>query len=127
MFKTKKNMIILKKAMIFSLLFIALSCAEDCKFNSIITESLPDGTVGNEYYYQIELETSCSAPYRKIEVKSGDLPPGITLETSGEFKGIPTQAGTYTFSITARVCFGSNAFEYIDCKDRTKEFTIKIN
>ncbi|ROL62232.1 hypothetical protein D9V86_01750 [Bacteroidetes/Chlorobi group bacterium ChocPot_Mid] len=127
MFKSKKNMTLFKNAMIFSLLFIILSCAEDCKFNSISTESLPDGTVGTEYYFRIELETSCSAPYRKIEVKNGDLPPGITLDTSGEFTGIPTQAGTYTFTITARVCFGSNGFEYIDCRDKTKEFTIKIN
>lgn len=126
MFTNKKNIAILRYAMLITLLLFSFSCAEDCKFNSIITESLPDGIVGTEYYYRIELENSCSAPYRKIELKSGELPPGITLETSGEFIGTPTQIGTYTFVIKARVCFGSNGFEYIDCMDKTKEFTIKI-
>ncbi|MFH1050355.1 MAG: putative Ig domain-containing protein [bacterium] len=109
------------------LTFLAVSCSEDCKFNSIVTDALPDGTAGTEYYYKIELETSCSAPFRSFEITDGNLPKGITLETSGELMGIPTEKDTTTFKIKVRVCFSSNGFDWVDCTDKTKEFTLIIN
>jgi len=122
----KKNIILLKFGLFFIISILTVSCGEDCKFNSILTDTLPDGTVGEKYYYKIELGTSCSAPYKKVELSEGDLPKGLILETSGELVDTPTVAGIYTFKIKARICFGSNGFEYIDCTDKTKELTLKI-
>ncbi len=124
---SKKNIMKLKYGLIFLLAIFTISCADDCKFNSIVTDTLPDGTNGTEYYYKLELDMSCSAPFRSFEITDGDIPKGMTLETSGELMGAPTEAGTFTFKIKARVCFGSSAYGYIDCTDKTKEFSLKIN
>jgi len=124
---SKENIIRLKFGLLLLSVILLVSCAEECKFDTIVTETLPDGSVGIEYYKRIEIETSCSAPYRKFEKIGGELPEGLTLETTGELKGTPIKAGVDTFKINIRVCFGSNGFEYVDCVDKTKEYVLRIN
>ncbi len=62
---------------------------------SITTEALPTGTVGEEYH--AELESSCGGDAWLI--KSGDLPPGISLTGNGVLSGTPTHPGNFTFTI----------------------------
>jgi hypothetical protein len=61
----------------------------------IITESLPNGRVGDEYSFTLEVEGDAD----EFRVVSGNLPPGIQLVDSGVLIGTPTLAGTYTFTI----------------------------
>ena len=65
---------------------------------SITTTSLPNGSVGTSYN-QTLLATGGIAPY-VFQDLAGGLPPGILLNGSdGELTGIPTMAGSYTFSV----------------------------
>ena len=120
--------LILVVVLVFSIASLAMftSCGKSCSFSSIKTTAIPDGVMGKEYYYKLEIETSCSPSNRSITLNSGSLPPGITLEASGEFMGTPTQVGSYTFTLDAKVCFSTNGFEYTDCSTKSKQFTMVI-
>ncbi len=106
--------------------FFFVSCGEDCKFNAITNESLQDGIVGQEYNEQLYYDISCSYASKSVELVKGELPPGIELQGDGKFSGIPTEAGEFAFTVKMRICFSSNGYQYTDCTDRTKEFTITI-
>ena len=77
--------------------WLALMGCDDHEDLMIITESLPNGRVGEAYSFAIEVEGDAD----EFLVVSGDLPPGIELVDSGVLLGTPTLAGTYTFSIEA--------------------------
>ena len=62
---------------------------------AILTDSLPDGVVGQPYSFQ--LEGDCGD--RKWSLVSGTLPPGISLDQNGRLRGTPTLEGTYVFTI----------------------------
>jgi hypothetical protein len=65
----------------------------------IALSSLPDGQVGQ--FYSQSVVASPDGNY-KYAVTNGELPPGLKLNgASGLIKGYPTQAGTYTFTISA--------------------------
>ena len=59
---------------------------------------LPDAaTVGEEYNYVLRVSGVVPA---KWEIVKGSMPPGIDLgQTSGLFFGLPTEAGTYAFTV----------------------------
>jgi hypothetical protein len=59
---------------------------------------LPNGIVGSDYPPQIFTATGGNAPY--TFQASGTLPGGLTF-AGGEISGIPTTAGTFTFTVTA--------------------------
>jgi len=126
MCECKKNFKIVGAFFSITLIMFLVSCGEDCKFNSIKSEALPDAVVGQEYYHKIEIETSCTPASSSVEKTDGSLPKGITLEGTGELMGIPTEAGTDTFTVNVRICFGTNGFEYTDCTDKTKVFSLKV-
>ena len=66
----------------------------------IITENLPDGTVG-EFYSQTLEATGGTPPY-SWSISAGNLPDGLSLnESSGNISGTPTVAGQFNF--TAKV------------------------
>jgi biotin carboxylase len=111
---------------LFILSIFVMACSEDCEYNSIITEELPEAKVGESYSYKIELSTTCTPANRKVELLSGVLPDGITLEADGEITGTAKIAGTYPITVKARVCFGSSGFEYTDCSEKTKAFEFKV-
>ena len=46
-------------------------------------------------------QEGADAPAIVWALHAGTLPPGLTLGAEGQLKGIPTQAGTYTFTIRA--------------------------
>src|SRR5262245_23879636 len=60
----------------------------------ILTDSLPDGTVGTPYSQTFQSAGTSTAPYT-WSLASGTLPPGLTLLPSGVLSGIPTTAGTF--------------------------------
>ena len=64
---------------------------------SIITDSLPGGTVDTAYSQTL---TATGAPIT-WSVESGDLPDGLTLSEDGVISGTPTESGTFTFTVKA--------------------------
>ena len=61
----------------------------------IATRALPDGVVGVAYSF--ELDSHCGGDGWFLD--SGTLPPGIGLRDDGTLRGVPTQAGTFLFTI----------------------------
>lgn len=57
---------------------------------------------------------------KHYEITAGDLPEGLVLEETGALVGIPTKAGTYTFSVTVT---DSATVQNTD----THEYTVRIN
>ncbi len=73
-------------------------------FLSISTTSLDNGNIGRTYSGSIvNSGTSSTSSYI---LKSGDLPPGLTLGET--LSGTPTTAGTYTFTITGKTFLSSD-------------------
>jgi uncharacterized protein (TIGR03437 family) len=60
--------------------------------------SFPNGIVGSDYPLQILAVSGGVAPY-KFAVTSGALPDGLSF-ADGQFGGIPTSAGSFSFGIT---------------------------
>jgi hypothetical protein len=61
-----------------------------------------DGTVGDPYTW-----TATAGPASTYTwTSTGTLPPGLSFDAGGTLSGTPTQAGTYTFSVTATDIYG---------------------
>lgn len=60
---------------------------------------LPQGTEGQPYSYQVQ--TSGGVAPVSFSLAFGTLPPGLTLNPAGLISGLPTTAGTYSFTVTA--------------------------
>jgi hypothetical protein len=76
----------------------------------VIDEPLPTGVVGQPYSYQVK--SSGGNPPYEYTIKSGSLPPGITMSLSGAMSGTPTQAGSWSFYIEGSYQFGSSPRKY---------------
>jgi hypothetical protein len=68
--------------------------SEPLRFTSSV---LDFGTVGLEYGFT--LQASGGAPPYRFGLKSGSLPPGISLAAEGRLRGVPTTASTYRFEL----------------------------
>jgi Putative Ig domain len=73
---------------------VAESGCSDCSLR-VSTRMLPDATVGIRY--DVPLTSNCGGDAWFLQ--TGTLPPGIGLQEDGELAGIPTLAGTYTFTV----------------------------
>ena len=74
--------------------------------------TLPDAPVFMEYQAQTLTTEGGAAPY-KYKVTAGALPRGILLSEAGQLTGVPQDAGTFTFTITASdaaQCSGTKAY-----------------
>ena len=81
---------------------------------TIITDALPDGTVGTPYSQRLFANGTEPITWRVV---AGELPKGLDLnETTGEISGTPTAAGTASFTVKATNSAGSD----------TKELSITI-
>ena len=60
-----------------------------------------NGTVGTAYTKQLTAATGGTPAYTYTLAAVSTLPPGLTLSSAGLLGGVPTQAGTYNFSVTA--------------------------
>jgi large repetitive protein len=80
----------------FGLALLAAGCVSPVE---ITPADLPDGAVGVTYAAQLYASTENAVDWR---VGDGQLPPGIALNRSaGRLAGMPSQAGTYSFTIVA--------------------------
>lgn len=76
----------------------------------IVTATAPDGVVNIDYEFTIP---TSGAAVSGFTVNSGNIPPGLTLSSSGVLSGIPTLAGQYTFTVTAVGVDGSTSSKAI--------------
>ena len=82
----------------------------------LTTSPLQSGQVGVYYSNQLSA-VSCSGNFNWT-VNSGALPPGLTLYSPGALNGMPTNSGTFSF--TVHVTDGSSAFT-------NQNFSLTIN
>jgi photosystem II stability/assembly factor-like uncharacterized protein len=64
---------------------------------TIVTDQLPDGTVGVPYGSALEASGSIE-PYDWLMIE-GNLPPGLTMAGSGLIGGVPTTPGMYSIKV----------------------------
>lgn len=65
----------------------------------LVTSSpLPPGVVGEAYSLQFQADGG--TPTYQWRVVEGTPPEGLVLSAAGQLRGIPTQAGTFTFEVT---------------------------
>ncbi|MBA7519177.1 hypothetical protein ES705_11252 [subsurface metagenome] len=75
-----------------------------CPF-TIITDSLPEATVG--YRYREKLSSSGGTPPINWTVSSGSLPSDLSLGSDGVISGTPIEIGNYSFTVEAVEKFGA--------------------
>lgn len=75
----------------------------------IVTEALPEGTVGVVYRQQL---TASGFPLPTFTVTEGSLPQGVTLSAEGVLAGTPTVAEDTEFTVTATNAAGTATREY---------------
>jgi hypothetical protein len=73
----------------------------------ITTSSLPQGQQGEPYSAGFTA-TGGTQPY-SWSITGGKLPPGVTLNTSGDLSGSPTTVGTFNFTVTVTDAKGNTA------------------
>lgn len=61
---------------------------------------LPNGFLGQAYYYQLGTPQQGTPPWRFRSVR-GSLPPGIALDPPGVLGGMPTAPGEFHFTLEA--------------------------
>ncbi|MBR1486672.1 MAG: putative Ig domain-containing protein, partial [Synergistaceae bacterium] len=83
---------------------------------TISTSKLTDGEIEEEY--SAELKISGTEP---INLSVEGLPAGLSMNSSGEFSGTPTVAGTFTMKVTA-----TNIFTELSKTTVTKNVKLKI-
>ncbi len=81
--------------LICTLLLVGLAGCDDREDLVILTEQLPNGRVSVAYGFVLEVEGDAD----EFLLVSGTLPPGISFTSDGEFDGIPTDAGSFTFTV----------------------------
>jgi hypothetical protein len=83
---------------------------------SFTTSTLPGGSIGVPYTATLQTQNSQSVV--TFQLLSGQLPPGLSLNTtSGVISGTPTQNGANTFTIRAT---DSSPLQFLDAGKRTR-------
>lgn len=86
----------------------------------IVTESVPNGVKYVPYSVMVQTNNHDDASKVTFSVDAGSLPKGVSLnENTGEIYGVPTETGTYKFSIKA-------SFSAEGVSDSVKEYTIEV-
>ena len=65
---------------------------------SITSSILPDATVGTTYTTTLTA-TGANPPFQWTLLPDVITPPGLTLSSDGTYHGVPTQQGTYSFTL----------------------------
>ena len=82
-----------------------------CEPITLSPSTLPNGTIGAAYNETIT--ATGGTPTYTFDVVSGSLPPGLSLSLTGALTGVPTTAGSFTFTVRAtdaNQCFGSRVY-----------------
>ncbi|MDI6767700.1 MAG: putative Ig domain-containing protein [Bacteroidota bacterium] len=83
----------------------------DCPTITVSPSSLPNGSCGSFYSENVNASGG-SAPYN-FSLASGNLPPGLSLSSSGSLFGTPSMGGIYNFSLRAtdmQACTGDKNY-----------------
>jgi hypothetical protein len=93
---------------------------------SIQNQSVPAGTIGQQYSQTLTAETITSTNPRQgapaaatWSVQSGSLPTGVNLSSAGALSGTPTTEGSYTFVVRATGGGGASDTETLTINVRT--------
>jgi hypothetical protein len=78
--------------------FATAAAAQDCSTLTILTESIPQSTVGVPFNFQIEA-IGGTGPYH-FTAFDGELPAGLHLTGSGKIVGKPREVADTTFFVT---------------------------
>ncbi|MBS1790829.1 MAG: putative Ig domain-containing protein [Acidobacteria bacterium] len=84
-----------------------------CSLITVNPATLPSGVVGTNYSQNLTA-VGGNAPYSFTF--SGTLPAGLTLSNEGLLSGLPTQTGTFNFTVTATdtsSCTGSRSYSVV--------------
>jgi hypothetical protein len=65
---------------------------------SVTSSNLPDATVGTSYTTTLTA-TGANPPFQWTLLPDVTAPPGLSLSADGTYKGVPTVAGTYSFTL----------------------------
>lgn len=77
---------------------------------NITVSSLPNGAEGVNYRFEVP---TTGSPLASMVVLSGNVPPGLTLDSAGLLSGKPTVAGQYSFVVKATGVDGSEAVKML--------------
>ncbi len=69
-----------------------------CVMEIVTASELPDGTLGLVYAVPL-VQQPAEVSSENWTLVSGSLPPGITLAANGSLTGIPTEAGSFSFTL----------------------------
>jgi len=64
-----------------------------------ITGDAPGGSVGQAYNFSYTVTGGTGA--KRVTLRSGTLPPGVTLSQTGVLSGTPTESGSFSFVVRA--------------------------
>jgi len=81
------------RALVFAVACAVLAGCSDCTL-SVTTNTLPDAVVG--VFYAANLHSHCGGD---DWFTTDSLPPGISLNSDGELRGVPTVAGLFSFTV----------------------------
>jgi hypothetical protein len=76
---------------------------------TINPSSLPDGVEGQSQDIQFSASGGAGGPYVFSVIDTQDLPPGMGMSSTGEYKGVPTTPGTFDFDIRVTDNAGNTA------------------
>lgn len=111
---------------IYSDSFTVPNSGGSSKIPEIKTKSLPNGVVGESYYYKLE----CSDPDATFSLLRSSLPDGLALTQHGEIEGVPQKAGMWYVVITATPEAGAEyaataEYEFV-IEEEAGEYTLEI-
>lgn len=111
--------------LLLGLAFLFSSCKE-CKFESFKTDSLPNAEAGKQYSATIEYNCNCDVTHREANIEDGELPDGLELDVTGKIEGIPTNPGSYNFTVSLKICFQLDGAIPYDCYFKEKSYSIVV-
>ena len=115
----------MKKTFVMLVMAFVLSVASSAWGFYIYYDGAEEGTVGEEYSAAIRYADWYGIAYTTNWSYTGDFPPGLKFDDEGLgpvfITGIPTKAGSYTFSVTL-----VNDYYPLHRQESTKQFTINI-
>jgi hypothetical protein len=87
-----------------------LRVTQTITISDALDTALPRGEVGIEYEHRLQ---SLSGARNRYRVSGGRLPPGLKLQQDGQITGVPTQKGTFSFTLQILTAQGISATQQL--------------